>query len=350
MKRTHSYKIVLIALILILLFSFNTASISAQLSEPDTGRECLINDCDCSIAREAELQGDPSQIRLIFVGDIMLDRGVEDMIEQEGGGDFRFPFFEIADYLNQADIVFGNLESLVSDKGRRMRILCAFRADPRAIEGLTYAGFDVLSVANNHIGDYGRTAMKDNFEGLEQAGIDYVGGGFSRKEAHSPVIKNIKGTKIAYLAYTKVVECYLSWWIARGWIARRNLSGTAWLTRRNLREDILEAKKQADLVIVSMHFGREYRSQPTLRQRKYAHLAIDYGADLVIGHHPHVVQPIEAYKGGYIAYSLGNFVFDQSGEETKKGLLLEVLIEGSEIIEVNPRDIKINEFFQPGLE
>lgn len=279
---------------------------------------------------------------LMFVGDIMLSRGVEYAIEKQGNGDFKFPFLKIADFLKKANILFGNLEGPISDKGKRVGSIYSFRDDPKAIEGLTFSGFNILSIANNHIFDYGRSAMEDTFSRLKDGGIDYVGGGFSEAEAHAPVIKEIKGAKIAFLAYTNLGSEY--------WSAKGENSGINWLDGKNLKEDIALAKKDADLVIVSMHFGDEYQDSPNSEQKLISHSAIDFGADLVIGHHPHVIQPIEEYKGKYIAYSLGNFVFDQGfSEKTMKGLLLKVLVENKKIKKIIPVEIKINQFFQPEI-
>jgi poly-gamma-glutamate synthesis protein (capsule biosynthesis protein) len=276
---------------------------------------------------------------LIFVGDIMLDRGVEYMVGKYGKRDFRFPFLKIADELKKADILFGNLESVISDKGKKVGSIYSFRADPKAIEGLKFAGFDILSVANNHIFDYGREAMEDSFLRLRNAGIDYVGGGFDEKEAYSPIIKEINATKIAYLSYTSLGSPY--------WAAKGNQSGISWLTKEKLEEGIKKVRENADLVIVSMHFGDEYQKKANSEQKYFAHLAIDSGADLVIGHHPHVVEEIEKYKEKYIAYSLGNFVFDQKfSKETMEGLMLKVLLKNGKIKEVIPVEVKINQFFQ----
>ncbi len=294
-------------------------------------------------------------ITLIFVGDIMLNRGVEYMIKKHN--DWRFPFLKIADDLKEAKLLFGNLEGPISDRGEKVGSIYSFRVDPKTIEGLTYAGFDVLSIANNHIFDYGREAMEDTFLNLKKAGVDYVGGGFDDKEAHSPIIKEVNGSagtssepqsnsspqvKIAFLAYTNLGSEY--------WEAKENKSGIAWLREGELKEDIAQAKNQADLVIVSFHLGDEYQKEPNSTQKYFSRLAIDSGADLVVGHHPHVVQPIEKYRQGWIAYSLGNFVFDQGfSEETMQGQILEVLIENGKIKEVIPKEIKINGFFQPEI-
>ena len=285
------------------------------------------------------LRSNLNTITLFAVGDIMLNRGVEYMVRKQGNDDFKFPFLRIADYLGKADILFGNLESVISDKGVKVGSIYSFRAEPEAIEGLTYAGFDVLSVANNHVFDYGREAMEDSFKRLKQASIDYVGGGFNEKEVRSGITKEIKGTKIIFLAYTNLGSKY--------WEATENRSGIGWLDKR-IKNDIEEAKEKSDLVIVSFHTGEEYQSQPNNEQKYFAHLAIDSGADLIIGHHPHAIQPVEKYEQDWIAYSLGNFVLDQSfSEETMKGILLEVTIKDKEIKEVIPREIKISDFFQP---
>jgi len=281
-------------------------------------------------------------ITLMLVGDIMLNRGVEYVIKKEGKGDFRFPFLKIDDFLRKTDILFGNLEGPISDKGERVGSIYSFRNDPKAIEGLVFAGFDILSIANNHIFDYGREAMEDTFSRLKEAEIDFVGGGFSEKEAYAPIIREINGTKIALLAYTNLGSKY--------WEAKDKRSGIAWLEKERMEKEIKKAKNQVDLVIVSFHYGEEYHLEPTSFQVSISRAAIDAGADLVVGHHSHVIQKIEKYKDGYIAYSLGNLVFDQGfSEKTMKGLILEVLIKNSKIKEVIPIEIKINKFFQPEI-
>lgn len=278
---------------------------------------------------------------LMFVGDIMMDRGVEYMTEKYGKGDYKWIFEKVGDDLRRSDLLFGNLESVISDKGKKVGSINSFRANPKAIEGLTFAGFDIVSVANNHIFDYSKEAMEDSFQRLKEAGIDYAGGGFSQLEAHSPVIKEINETKFAFLAYNYLGSEY--------WIARLDKSGIAQLDE-DIVSDIKKARETADTVIVSMHFGEEYKTRPSSEQQHFARLAIDSGADLIIGHHPHVIQPLEQYGQGYIVYSLGNFVFDQGfSEETMRGLLLKVVVKNRKISEVIPIDIKINSFFQPEI-
>ena len=279
---------------------------------------------------------------LLFVGDIMLDRGVKYMVEKYGNGDYKFPFLKIADDLKKADVLIGNLEGPISDKGKKVGSIYSFRMDPKSIEGLKFAGFDILSVANNHVFDYGREAMEDSFKRLREAGIDILGGGFNEKEACEPLIKEIEEIKIAFLAFTNLGSTF--------WSAEKGKSGICWLEKEKMEEKIKEAKKMADIVIVSFHFGEEYFSKPTEFQALISKSAIDAGADLVIGHHPHVIQEIENYKGKYIAYSLGNFIFDQKfSDQTMKGLMLKVLIRDGKISEVIPIEFKINEFYQPTI-
>ncbi|OGZ38921.1 MAG: AmmeMemoRadiSam system protein B [Candidatus Portnoybacteria bacterium RIFCSPLOWO2_01_FULL_43_11] len=278
---------------------------------------------------------------LMFVGDIMLSRSVGEKMKKENN--WRWPFLEIADYLKEADLVFGNLEGPISDKGKKTNGDFSFRADPKAIEGLKYAGFNILSVANNHIGDWGKEAMEDTFKILKENNIGYIGGGHNKQEARSFITQKLdNGTKIAFLAYTNLVSRY--------WEAKDNISGIAWLDEKQMKEDIEKAKKQSDIIAVSMHFGEEYNIYHNKVQQFFARTAIDNGADLVIGHHPHVIQEIEKYKEGYIAYSLGNFVFDQLfSQETTQGLILKVLVEDKKIKDLEPVKIKISNSFQPSL-
>jgi len=315
-----------------------------------------------------EIKKENKETLLFFVGDIMLDRGVKSMVKKNGRGDFKFPFLKISDYLSKADILFGNLESIISDKGRKIGSIYSFRAEPEAIEGLKYAGFDILSLANNHALDYTSEALKDCFSKLEKAGISYVGAGNNEKEAFSLKIKEVnpytkqgqvaeddkedevspyygvraKGTKIGFLAFTNLGP--------EIWRAGKDSPGIAWIDEESIediKKIIKSAKEKVDILVVSLHAGQEYKKEPSDFQISFSKNCIDNGADLVIGHHSHVVQPIEKYKQGWIAYSLGNFIFDQSfSEETMKGLLLQVIIEGKKIKNVNSKEIRISNSFQ----
>lgn len=337
----------LIKLLIFFLLSVAICSFSLYLYGSKT---FLKQEASLNLLEEAT---NDSTITFFAVGDIMLDRGVESMIKKEGTGDFRFPFLKIADYLKKADILFGNLESQISDKiGPKAKktgsVRVHFKANPKAIEGLVYADFDIVSVANNHALDYGREVFKDGLKRLEKAGIEYIGGGFNEEEVFSVKIQEIKGTKIGFLAYTypKFDKCYVPW------KPTENKPGVAVIEKteiKKIQRDITGAKKKVDILIISLHWGKEYSLEPTPFKVSLAKSFVEAGADLVIGHHPHVVQPLEKYKDGWIVYSLGNFVFDQTSKETKIGGLLEVIIRNKKIQKIKLNKTQNSDFFQPSL-
>ncbi len=291
-----------------------------------------------AIAVQEEALSEEQTITLRFVGDIMLDRGVEWRIKQNppagGGNDWKWPFLSIAKELQETDFLFGNLESVISDKGIKVGNIYSFRADPLAIEGLRFAGFDLLSVANNHSLDDGRAGFEDSLSRLNEAGIGYVGQKTSSEK--EPSLAQVQGLKIATLAYTTQGSPA---WASVEWMDLENLY--------RLREDIARAKILGDVVVVSFHWGDEYAKIPNDFQGMLGHEAIDAGADIVVGHHPHVVQPLEQYKQGWIAYSLGNFVFDQYfSEETMRGAILKVDIKNKTIQNAVLERTALNDSFQ----
>ena len=278
---------------------------------------------------------------LLFAGDVMLSRAVGDaMIRRK---DWCWPFRLASDFTRKADIFFGNLEGPISARGKSIGSPYPFRADPKAVEGLLCAGFDVMSVANNHIGDWGRPAAEDTFRILYENNIAYAGGGFDASEAHAAKVIEANGATFGFLAYTPYAP--------RSIIASEHESGVASFSVDAMIEDIAAARDGSDAVIVSLHFGDEYAQEENSDQRNWAHAAIDAGAKLVIGHHPHVVQRVEHYKDGSIAYSLGNFVFDQTfSSHTMEGLLLKVVFERGKITNIAQIKVKISNSFQAIIE
>jgi poly-gamma-glutamate synthesis protein (capsule biosynthesis protein) len=268
---------------------------------------------------------------LIFVGDIMLSRGVGRRMVAEN--DFTYPFQLIRDTLAAADLTFANLECPVSDVGKEKGHLYSFRADPRAIEGLLAAGIDVVSVANNHMYDWGPEALLDTVRRLREAGIRPVGAGVNDLEAHYPQLVQLGNLRLAFLTYVAIPPEYAA--------AAPGKPGVAWLEPERLLADIRFARPLADLVIVSPHWGVEYQPTPTSSQVELARRMIDAGADLIVGTHPHVIQPVEQYRGRWVAYSLGNFVFDQKAKGTNLGLMLKVRVAGTKIAAVEPLRIAI---------
>lgn len=273
---------------------------------------------------------------LLFAGDVMLSRTVGKKMAAED--DWKYPFEKIAPTLKAADLAFANLECPISDAGRSKGHLYSFRADPRVMEGLNFAGFDVLSVANNHMYDWGQPALVDTLDRLRSAGIRPVGAGRNDLEAHYPVLVNLHGVRIAFLAYVDVPPKEAT--------AGLDRPGVAWLAPDRALADIRFARPLADIVIVSLHWGVEYMRKPQRSQVELAHKMIDAGADLIVGGHPHVTQPLEDYKGKYIAYSLGNFIFDQHDPPTHHGLMLKVTLDGKRISAVEGIPIDIDSTLQ----
>jgi len=281
-------------------------------------------------------------ITLLFVGDMMLDRGVKESVIRNAGGDFNFLFKKIKPVILGADIAFGNLEGPLSDKGEDTGKLYSFRMPPETLDAIKGAGFDALSVANNHTGDWGRAAFEDTLLRLKISGIVPVGGGDNANDAAGTKIIARKGVRFSFLGFSAVGPNWL--------MAAKNNSGIL-IVDKNFTNTIREAAKKTDVLIVSIHFGKEYQSHSNGWQRAIARAAIDNGARIVIGHHPHVAQEVEKYKGGIIAYSLGNFIFDQSfSKETMEGLVLEVEISpNGKIKSFRKRITELNKFFQPEL-
>jgi len=251
-------------------------------------------------------------VSLLFAGDIVLDGLPGKEIEQ--GHD---PFLAVSDLINKADIRIGNLECVVATTGVPEEKIFKFRANPRTLSVLK-SHFDAVSIANNHSGDYGRTAFEEMLGLLNQQGIRFFGGGHNLSEAHTPLIIERNGLRIALLGYNE--------FLPRSFEADANTAGTAWSEDEQVMADIHKARSfyKADLVIPIMHWGWENETHSSKRQEQLAHLMIDSGADLVIGGHPHVRQEIEYYQGKPIVYSVGNFMIDAlDNEEQTKGWVVQ---------------------------
>ncbi len=281
---------------------------------------------------------DPNFVNLAFLGDIMLDRGVKNSVNKNFGGDYS-SLFEKLSLLQKNDIVFGNLEGPASDKGKDLGNLYAFRMDPSVIPALRGAGIDILSVTNNHMADWGREAYIDTLNRLKENEILYTGGG-TIYEAQQPRIIEKYGMKIGYLAFSDKGPASMK-------VTDENI-GVLLANDPNFDDIIQKAAKQVDYLVVYFHYGEEYKTKHNQRQKDLAHRAIDNGAKIVIGSHPHVIQDTEVYKNGYIAYSLGNFIFDQAfSPETMQGMLLEIKLNRDGSMSVKKNIVKLNRAFKP---
>lgn len=254
--------------------------------------------------------------------------------------DYTFPFASTTELISGADIAFANLENPISSRGVKSGSVYSFNADPKTVEGLKFAGFDAVSIANNHIWDYGKQAFEDTLANLSENGIEAIGGGENYDKAHTPIIKTVGKTRIAFLAYTNLIAVSLGRASSTPAIAR--------FDDKILTKDIALAKESADFVVVSFHWGDEYQIKHNAEQERVGKFAIDAGASLIIGHHPHVVEEVEKYGEGYIAYSLGNFIFDQNfSKDTGYGMLLHVLIRDKKIAEVEGVPVVFAKDYRP---
>ena len=249
----------------------------------------------------------PPEITLIAAGDVMLGRSIGEGIVASGT---LYPFEFAAPPLREADIAFANLESPITDRGEPAAKDFVFRGPTQGARALRQAGLDVLSLANNHMLDYGLEGLADTRAALQGAGLAYTGAGDNESQARAPVVVRRGGLRVAFLAYVSTPPDSGSGFDVAGTQATADRPGVAWLSAEAVSQDVTAAKQQADVVVVSMHTGAEYQETPTDLQVAAAHAAVDAGASLVLGSHPHVLQGIERYKGGLIAYSLGNFLFD----------------------------------------
>ena len=282
-----------------------------------------------------------SQIKILAVGDIMTSRVVEQKMKAKG---FAYPFAKLNDSLSAADVTFANLETSITPGAKVNTGEMMFRADPQTAVQLKDAGIDIVSLANNHTPNYGQKGLLDTFKYLDEQGIKYIGAGKNISEARQLKITETNGIKIGWLAYNADDV------VPASYQASSKLAGTVFMDVDKMRTDVASAKKQVDLVFVSMHAGTEYTEVPNSMQVDFAHAAIDAGADLIIGHHPHVVQHLEKYKDKFIIYSLGNFIFDQMwSEPTRHGLMVEVMASKSQVNELKFTPIVIDDYSQPRL-
>jgi poly-gamma-glutamate capsule biosynthesis protein CapA/YwtB (metallophosphatase superfamily) len=253
-------------------------------------------------------------VTIASVGDMMFGRGVSDYINTNGG---KAVFSKVEGVLTDADLTLGNLEGSLATKGDRIQGKDqTLLGNPKAISGLTSAGFDAVGLANNHTLDFGETAMDDTIRLLDAAGIAHSGAGKDWAEARKPADLEAKGAKVAFLAFSEIMPDGFAATTAHGGIARASQR------MDQVQTSIRDARKTHDYVVVMFHWGVEYKPDANGMQRADAHAAVDAGADLVLGAHPHVIQGLEAYKGRLIAYSLGDFVFDHYTRATGESFIL----------------------------
>lgn len=265
---------------------------------------------------------EPSPVTLMAVGDIMMARTVGDRILAEGP---EVVFANMMSILSTADILAGNIECSITDRGAPESKFYTFAAPPLSAEALGLAGFDIAVLGNNHSLDYGQEGMAQTLELLEEQGIAPLGIGVGEAAA-GPLILEKNGLRLAFLSYVDVPVEYTKF-DTHSWIATDTTPGIAWGYAEDIQADVRAAKEKAHVVIVFMHFGYEEMEMPVRFQRDLAIAAINAGATAVIGSHTHVIQHVEEYHGGLIAYSMGNFVFDDYGIFENRSAVLRLVVD-----------------------
>ncbi|MBV9705899.1 MAG: CapA family protein [Chloroflexi bacterium] len=279
---------------------------------------------------------------MVVAPDIILGRGVNNkMVEYN---DYLYPFRKVRNEFMSADWRVANLECTITDlvPPPTDPYTFTFITAKRAVDGLAYANIQTVSLANNHSDNGGVESFVDMIHTLHEHNITTCGGGNNLAEARQPAIQVVKGTRVALLGYNEIPP--------GGPYADVNSPGIAPVDLTTLPQDIAAARKRADLVIPFFHWGVEYTKDPTSTQQQAAHLAIDSGADMVLGSHPHWIQAIESYKGRLIIYSLGNFIFDQDwSRPTLEGCMLHLYWRGTTLTSIRFVPYLIKDRCQPNI-
>lgn len=271
-------------------------------------------------------------VKISFVGDVFLSNlpytkgfGLGVRLLNHGNGLINY---QTKNKLNECDILFGNLESPLVTNDDSVRNGC-FAGSVKSIELLNDFGFDVMSISNNHILEQGSEGLYSTIEALKTGNIKYVGL-FNNYKSNIEII-DIKGIRFGFAGFNAIKD-----------IANPSLHAD--LTYDNVKATIDEMRMlNIDFKLLSFHWGNEYINIPSFEQIKLAHSFIDYGADVIIGHHPHVVQPVERYKDGVIIYSLGNFIFDSLfSKEFKTGMIVDIKISKGSKIEYSVSEVQLN--------
>ena len=280
---------------------------------------------------------DEARYSLIAVGDIMLGGRGKKAIREHGRN---YPFAAILPLLQRAPIVMGNLEGPLARTAQPEQRRYSYRVNPELASCLTSAGIRVVTLANNHLLDCGRAGVLETLQALALAGAKPLGAAANERAAHLPVIEEVGQLRIGLLGYYWNRRC----------AATADLPGSALDTPAVLESDIRALRKQVDRVVVTFHWGVPYERDPSPEDRAKARLAVDCGADAVVGHHPHIIQPFEIYRGCPIFYSVGNFAFG-SGNSRAEGLLVAFRFENQKTtvhlypVYVKNRDPRVT--FQP---
>lgn len=279
----------------------------------DEGTDLIQPDLSADEGGGAPVPGEPEDgelVHLHFAGDVIFSGSVESKLKKEG---YHYPYEYVRELFENDDLSVLNLETPVTTRGTPAEDKSfVFKAPPKALPSMHQAGVDAVSLANNHTLDQGVEGLLDTMKHLKDSGIHYFGAGTNKQEAYAPVYLERKGIKIALCGFSRVIP-------KADWAAGKNKPGLAVAyDSAEAVKAVQGARQNADLVIVMTHWGKERTTKLEKHQTTLAREFVDAGADLVIGGHPHVLQGLERYKGKWIAYSTGNFIFTKkaSAEDT----------------------------------
>jgi poly-gamma-glutamate synthesis protein (capsule biosynthesis protein) len=279
---------------------------------------------------------EPKEVKLLFVGDVMLSRTIGERIEN--GED---PFINVKETFKEYDLVIANLECVISDIGTAQPKSFTFRAPIKSLDLLKDAGVDVVSLANNHTGDYGPEAFEDMLAKLDVHNLMYFGGGSDKTAAFAPLSINLYGNSISFIGANNI-ETYIN-------AVGDDKAGGAYFDEDLLSDSLMKANKESEIVIPYLHWGEEFVFEHNTIQRNWAEFFIDNNSDIVIGTHPHVVQDNDTYEDREIYYSLGNFVFDNMYLGAAEGQMLEIIIKDNNIKSTKLIDIQLDDKGYPSL-
>lgn len=338
-KRVLIISVLVLVLALLASFFFFPKIIQNELAIQTSNTELPSQEFKEFINNKKSLPAVKDELVLAAVGDLMLSRVVADKISRHGAD---YPLLKVSNWLKEADVLFGNLETPLTPGRRIVTGEMVFRADPALAVTLKNFNFSILSLANNHTMNFGSEGIINTFSSFDQADLAYVGAGNNELEAGRAKFVSHQGIRLAFLAYND------SDVVPKSYAASAESPGTAFMDIERMTQAVREAKQEADFVVVSVHSGREYEAYHSQRQEEFSRAAIDAGAELVLGHHPHVVQDAEIYKGKLIFYSLGNFVFDQMwSEETKQSLGVKILFTSEGAYQARLYPFIIEDYSQP---
>ena len=264
----------------------------------------------CMLVGELWGQSQPPVV-MLFAGDVTLARHIETAV-----GDRTLYVFQYWKNLPPYDVFMVNLENAVTTSEDKIEKEFNFKMPSKYLDILRDGGVNIVNVANNHVADYGRAGIDDTIRNLDSAGISFVGIGKNLAEARRPVIKTIKGKKIGFLGYHG----------GNSFAATSDSTGIAPRFGGYIVADVKRLRPRVDFLVVNFHWGTEKEIHPEPSQIELAHEVVEAGADLIIGHHPHVLQGVERYHNAVIAYSLGNFVFGGNSRHTYETAVIKVTL------------------------